>query len=131
MSAISCALAVDSGLLRQFDIDAQFALFQIQPHAEIGELERMKQFSNWLIDSGVLTRWQCEKLLSGRWRSFFTDGYKLLERFDADHQSSCYRAEVVATGQHVVMRVTPKKDRDENTLPSNTSSSGISRKATA
>ena len=51
-----------------------------------------------LVESGLLTAWQSEKLLEGRHKGFFLGNYKLLGHLGTGGMSSVYLAE------HVVMR---------------------------
>jgi hypothetical protein len=60
-----------------------------------------------LISKGALTRWQCDKLCSGKWKGFFLDGYCLLSRLSVDETTSTFLCKEVASGKRVAMAVTP------------------------
>lgn len=61
-----------------------------------------------LIDAGLLTRWQCDKLLEGRHKGFFLKRYKLLGLLGSGGMSSVYLAEHVLMQRRVAIKVLPK-----------------------
>ena len=61
-----------------------------------------------LVDSGLITRWQCDKLLEGRHRGFFIGKYKLLGLLGTGGMSSVYLAEHVLMQRRVAIKVLPK-----------------------
>jgi serine/threonine protein kinase len=62
-----------------------------------------------LVDAGLLTRWQCEKLLVGRHRGFLIKNYKLLGLLGSGGMSSVYLAEHVLMRRRVAIKVLPKQ----------------------
>jgi serine/threonine protein kinase len=61
-----------------------------------------------LIDHGLLTRFQAEKLLSGRWRGFvIADKYRLLERLGQGGMGAVYLCEHMRMGRRVAIKVLP------------------------
>src|SRR5581483_8411902 len=61
-----------------------------------------------LISSGVLTRFQAEKLLAGRWRGSIISGkYRLLERLGAGGMGAVDLCEHILRGRRVAMKVLP------------------------
>jgi len=70
--------------------------------------------ANKLADAGLLTRWQCEKLMEGRHRGFFLGKYKLLEHLGSGGMSNVYLAEHVLMRRRVAIKVLPK-NRVEDT----------------
>ncbi len=61
-----------------------------------------------LVEAGVLTRWQCDKLLDGRYKGFFLKKYKLLGHLGTGGMSSVYLAEHVLMQRRVAIKVLPK-----------------------
>ena len=64
--------------------------------------------ANRLVESGLVTRWQCDKLLEGRHRGFFLGRYKLLDHLGTGGMSSVYLAEHVLMQRRVAIKVLPK-----------------------
>ena len=67
-----------------------------------------------LTDAGLLTSWQCEKLMEGRHKGFFLGKYKLLDHLGTGGMSSVYLAEHVLMQRRVAIKVLPK-NRVEDT----------------
>ncbi|CAK9068215.1 Serine/threonine-protein kinase PknB [Durusdinium trenchii] len=61
-----------------------------------------------LIDEGLLTRWQTDKLLEGRHKGFFLGKYKLLSLLGTGGMSSVYLAEHVLMHRRVAIKVLPQ-----------------------
>jgi serine/threonine protein kinase len=61
-----------------------------------------------LVAAGLLTRWQCDKLLEGRHKGFFLGKYKLLDLLGSGGMSSVYLAEHVLMQRRVAIKVLPK-----------------------
>ena len=61
-----------------------------------------------LVTSGLLTRWQCEKLMEGRYKGFFLGKYKLLDHLGTGGMSSVYLGEHVLMQRQVAIKVLPK-----------------------
>jgi serine/threonine-protein kinase len=55
-----------------------------------------------MIESGILTEWQSEKLLAGRHKGFLLGEYKLLSHLG---KSQSYLAEYLPTHQHIKIAV--------------------------
>jgi eukaryotic-like serine/threonine-protein kinase len=64
--------------------------------------------SRHLRDSGLLTRWQCDKLLAGRHKGFFLGKYKLLDHLGTGGMSAVYLAEHVHMQRRVAIKVLPQ-----------------------
>ncbi|MEE8452022.1 MAG: serine/threonine-protein kinase [Thermoguttaceae bacterium] len=62
-----------------------------------------------LVDAGLLTRWQCDKLGEGRHKGFFLGKYKLLDHLGTGGMSSVYLAEHVLMQRRVAIKVLPAK----------------------
>jgi serine/threonine-protein kinase len=61
-----------------------------------------------MVDQGLLTSWQREKLFEGRHRGFFLKNYKLLTHLGSGGMSSVYLAEHVLMQRRVAIKVLPK-----------------------
>ncbi len=61
-----------------------------------------------LIEAGLLTGWQCDKLMEGRHKGFFLGKYKLLDHLGTGGMSSVYLAEHVLMQRRVAIKVLPK-----------------------
>lgn len=73
--------------------------------------------STWLaerlIEAGLLTRWQADKLLEGRHKGFFLGKYKLLGHLGTGGMSSVYLAEHLLMHRRVAIKVLPKGRADD------------------
>jgi len=61
-----------------------------------------------LIKHGLLTEWQNEKLLAGRYKGFFLGKYKILDHLGTGGMSSVYLAEHRLMRHRVAIKVLPK-----------------------
>ncbi|HVU87210.1 MAG TPA: protein kinase [Pirellulales bacterium] len=86
-----------SGLIEQSQLEAALAEFERQ--AADRSAADAHALCAFLVDRGLLTKWQSDKLLEGRHKGFFLGNYKLLGHLGTGGMSSVYLAE------HVVMRV--------------------------
>jgi serine/threonine-protein kinase len=67
-----------------------------------------------LVETGLLTRWQCDRLLEGRYKGFFLKKYKLLDHLGSGGMSNVYLAEHLLMRRRVAIKVLPK-NRVEDT----------------
>ncbi|MCK5557956.1 MAG: serine/threonine protein kinase, partial [Candidatus Hydrogenedentes bacterium] len=67
-----------------------------------------------IVEAGLLTRWQVDKLLEGRHKGFFLGKYKLLGHLGTGGMSSVYLAEHVLMQRQVAIKVLPQ-NRVEDT----------------
>jgi serine/threonine protein kinase len=67
-----------------------------------------------LIEAGILTRWQCDKLLEGRHKGFFLGKYKLLRHLGTGGMSSVYLAEHTLMQRRVAIKVLPQSRIDDS-----------------
>jgi serine/threonine-protein kinase len=74
-----------------------------------GELsEDGSLLANFLVERKLLTRWQCDKLATGKSKGFFLGKYKLLDHLGTGGMSSVYLAEHVLMHQRRAIKVLPK-----------------------
>lgn len=67
-----------------------------------------EELAEKLVSAGLLTRWQSNKLLEGRYKGFFLGKYKLLDHLGSGGMSSVYLAEHVLMQRRVAIKVLPK-----------------------
>jgi serine/threonine-protein kinase len=61
-----------------------------------------------LVDSGLITRWQADKLLDGKHKGFFLGKYKLLDHLGSGGMSTVYLAEHIHMHRRVAIKVLPQ-----------------------
>ncbi len=72
-----------------------------------GEDINVALFSEFLVKMGYVTRWQCDKLLVGKWKGFYLDNFLLLEQVGKGSDYSSYKARNARDGKLVCLVVTP------------------------
>src|SRR5574340_843548 len=95
-----------SGLVENDQLDA--ALLELKRQAQGKPLYDTDGVARGLIDAGLITPWQCGKLLDGRHKGFFLGKYKLLDHLGTGGMSSVYLAEHVLMQRRVAIKVLPK-----------------------
>ena len=73
-----------------------------------------KTVTNFLIEKKLITQWQSEKLLEGRYKGFFLGKYKLLGHLGTGGMSSVYLADHVLMQRRVAIKVLPKGRVEES-----------------
>ena len=68
-----------------------------------------------LVEVGLLSDWQCQKLLEGRHKGFFLGKYKLLDHLGTGGMSSVFLAEHVLMQRRVAIKVLPKERVEDAT----------------
>jgi serine/threonine protein kinase len=101
------ALLKKSGLLPAADIAAAVQRF------DLGEDPVAKDVARAFVRDGLLTRFQAERLLEGRFRGFFIDHYKVLEILGAGGMSCLYLAEDLENGRQVALKVLSDLHKDD------------------
>jgi serine/threonine protein kinase len=96
-----------SGLLPAADIAAAV------PRFGLGDDPVAKDMARAFVRDGLLTRFQAERLLEGRYRGFFIDHYKVLEILGAGGMSCLYLAEDLENGQQVALKVLSDLHKDD------------------
>lgn len=72
-------------------------------------IESSRQLSDQLVERGVLTQWQADKLLQGKHKGFFLGKYRLLSLLGKGGMSSVYLAEHVLMRRRCAIKVLPAK----------------------
>ena len=80
----------------------------LKGHAGDAGVVDEKRLADKLVDDGLLTPWQRENLLQGRYKGFFVKKYKLLDLLGAGGMSHVYLAEHTLMRRRVAIKVLPK-----------------------
>ncbi|MFM7243991.1 MAG: protein kinase domain-containing protein, partial [Planctomycetaceae bacterium] len=76
-------------------------------------VDAVKAAAAWLVDRGVLTRWQAKRLAAGDHGPFVVGDYRLLERHDRDGDSHVFTARHEPSGRLVTLvLLSPRRCRD-------------------
>jgi len=73
-----------------------------------------EDFAKFLIDRGLITKWQADKLLDKKYKGFFLGRYKLLGHLGTGGMSSVYLAEHTVMQRRVAIKVLPKSRVDDS-----------------
>lgn len=87
--------------------------------ADGGELVAdSERLAERFINAGLLTKWQCSKLLEGKHKGFLLGKYKLLGHLGTGGMSSVYLAEHTLLHRRVAIKVLPQsRIKDSSYLP--------------
>lgn len=103
-------LGFKSGLLEREKVQtcqSNWTRIGVQPQSP-------KEFADALIQEGVLTHFQAEKLIAGRWRGFLISAkYRLLERLGAGGMGAVYLCEHIHMGRKVALKILPLKQAED------------------
>lgn len=80
---------------------------------QTGDVITAPSFASHLIESGLITEWHSEFLLSGKYKGFFLGKYKLLGHLGTGGMSKVYLAEHKISGQLRAIKVLPSKKVDD------------------
>ncbi len=90
------------------------ALATIKQDAAPDQMASSDFFAEKLVSSGLITRWQADKLLDGKHRGFFLGKHKLLGHLGTGGMSSVYLAEHVKMHRRVAIKVLPPSRVDDS-----------------
>ena len=76
----------------------------------------LDQLKRHLVESGLITEWQCKKLSAGKYKGFFLGKYKLLRHLGSGGMSTVYLAENKITGQKRAIKVLPRKNVNDKSF---------------
>jgi|GEM_PF-1327543 len=85
---------------------------QVTGQFDVGESPDAAQLAEAFVRQGLLTGFQVERLLSGRFRGFFVDRYKVCEILGAGGMGWLYSAVDQDTGQKVAIKVLSSNPHD-------------------
>lgn len=107
-------LGVQSGLLERLRAES----FRLQLSEKGQTPQTPRDFAKALVAEGLLTKFQADKLLAGRWRGFMIAGkYRLLDRLGAGGMGAVYLCEHLLMGRRVALKVLPlEQANDEASL---------------
>lgn len=100
-----------SGLVEKARLNA--VLLELKEQAAGEPITDTDFVADRLVQSGLITRWQADKLLEGRHKGFFLGKYKLLDHLGTGGMSSVYLAEHVLMQRRVAIKVLPKERVDD------------------
>ena len=75
----------------------------------VDKLPSAQAIADVLVETNLLTRWQCEKLFDRKYKGFFLGKYKLLGHLGKGGMSAVYLAEHVLMQRRVAIKVLPKR----------------------
>jgi serine/threonine-protein kinase len=99
-------LVTKSGLVDDEQLSPMVAAYRETHQGELPD--DADQLAQYLIQRGLLTRWQCDKLSTGKYKGFFLGKYKLLEHLGTGGMSSVYLGEHTLMHQRRAIKVLPK-----------------------
>jgi serine/threonine protein kinase len=74
-----------------------------------------KELADALVREGLLTHFQADKLLAGRWRGFIISGkYRLLDRLGSGGMGQVYLCEHILMGRKVALKVLPPAHAEDS-----------------
>lgn len=101
-----------SGLVDPDPLAQALSAFEAKHGAEA--LADGQLLSDYLVEAGIITTWQCDKLMDGRHKGFFLGNYKLLRHLGSGGMSSVYLAEHKHMRRRVAIKVLPQNRIDDS-----------------
>src|SRR5215475_4302238 len=102
-------LGIKSGLLEKETVQSCRSNW-----SQTGTPKSPKECADTLIQQGVLTHFQAEKLIAGRWRGFvISEKYRLLERLGAGGMGAVYLCEHIHMGRKVALKILPVSQAED------------------
>ncbi|HZZ78801.1 MAG TPA: serine/threonine-protein kinase, partial [Gemmataceae bacterium] len=102
-------LGIKSGLLERETVQSCRSNWR-----QAGAPHSPKEAADALIEQGILTHFQAEKLIAGRWRGFVISGkYRLLERLGAGGMGAVYLCEHIHMGRKVALKILPMQQAED------------------
>ncbi len=95
-----------SGLVEEQRLDRALAELKTEGVSLGGE--DFQPLARGMIERGLLTRWQCERLAEGRYKGFLLGKYRLLDHLGSGGMSAVYLAEHRHMGRRVAIKVLPQ-----------------------
>lgn len=74
-------------------------------YAELGTAPNLEQLCSFLLDSKLLTRWQCNRLQEGKFKGYYMDHYCLLSRRRNEGTVNYYLALDLVSKKQVEMTI--------------------------
>src|SRR5262249_15715623 len=102
-------LVQKSGVLDDKKLDAYVEKLRAAP----GLPSRPNELAGYLVRDGLLTHFQAEQLLLGKWRRFTIGKYKVLERLGSGGMGSVYLCEHKLMRRRVAVKVLPTAKADD------------------
>lgn len=99
-------LLTNSGLISEPQVQELADAFHAVSN-DLGKRASAESFCDFLVETDRLTRWQCNKLLMGKWKGFEVDSYVLLDHMHKGYDTVTYKARDMTVGAMVCLVFTP------------------------
>ncbi len=96
-----------SGLVLEHHLDEVIARLEAEHDGRLPD--EPKRLAAALVEAGVVTNWQAENLLRGKYKGYFIGKYRLLRHIGSGGMSSVYLAEHEMLHRRRAIKVLPKK----------------------
>src|SRR6056297_980230 len=83
--------------------------------AHEGQLPTTREVAKHLCTAGLLTQWQVDKLITGKYKGFFLGRYKLLGHIGTGGMSNVYLAEHTRMHDRRAIKVLPRRRVNDTT----------------